>query len=116
VTPVQWILVGLMVLMIGLMVRRRFGDVSVAEAKSLVSAGALLLDVRTEGEFSSGHLPNALNIPLGELGARMSKLEPKERPVVVYCASGVRSAAAAGALRSAGFAKVKNLGAMTRWS
>ncbi|MBK7579390.1 MAG: rhodanese-like domain-containing protein [Myxococcales bacterium] len=97
------------------MLRRRFGDVSPSDARALVEGGALLLDVRTPGEYSSGHLPNAVNVPLGELGAKEAGLAPKDRPIVVYCASGVRSAAAESLLRRAGYAKVKNLGAMSRW-
>lgn len=114
-TPFQWLMLALIAALFVLMLRRRFGDVSPAEAKRLVEGGALLLDVRTPGEFASGHLPSALNVPLGELGSKLENLAAKDRAIVVYCASGVRSASAAGALRSAGYATVKNLGAMSRW-
>ena len=114
-TPIQWILLIATVGLLALMLRRRFGDVSPAEARKLVEAGALLLDVRTPGEFAGGHLPNAVCIPLGELAARVGELGSKDRAVVIYCASGVRSASAGGLLRGAGFAVVKNLGAMSRW-
>ncbi len=114
-TPFQWLMLALIAALFLFMLRRRFGDVSSAEAKELVEAGALLLDVRTAAEFAGGHLPAAVNIPVGELGGKLEKLAPKDRAVVVYCASGVRSAVAAGVLRDAGFASVKNLGAMSRW-
>lgn len=114
-TPFQWTVLALLAASLLFLLRRRFGDVSPAEAKALVEGGALLLDVRTPGEFASGHLPRAANVPLGELGARIAELGPKDRAVVIYCASGVRSAVAAGTLRGAGFATVKNLGAMSRW-
>lgn len=114
-TPVQWILLAFIAVVLFWMVRRRFGDVSPAEAKRLVESGASLIDVRSPAEFAGGHLPSAKNIPVSELGARIEAVGPKDRPVVVYCASGVRSALARGVLERAGFAQVKNLGAMSRW-
>ena len=56
------------------------------DAHQLVKQGALLLDVRTAGEFSSGHLEGAVNIPVQELEARVSSLPvKKDAPIVVYC-------------------------------
>lgn len=83
-------------------------------AHALVAGGAALLDVRTRGEFAGGHLAGAANIPLDELPSRVRELDVK-RPVVVYCASGMRSAAAARVLRDAGFREVLNLGPMSAW-
>jgi rhodanese-related sulfurtransferase len=82
-------------------------------ARSKVEAGAQLVDVRSPGEFASGHIDGALNIPVGSLAARVGELE-KERPVVVYCASGMRSASAARRLASDGF-EVYDLGSMGAW-
>jgi len=81
----------------------------IAEA---LQQGAKLIDVRTTMEFSSGHLPNAVNLPLGSLNPSAKELGDKARPVVVYCASGARSAHAAKLLRSAGFNTVLDLGPM----
>jgi phage shock protein E len=86
-----------------------------AEARSLVAAGALLLDVRTAEEFAEGHLPGALNVPVNELEARLAELEPKSRPIVVYCRSGLRSARARSVLLANGWARVENLGPKTAW-
>lgn len=86
-----------------------------AEAQRLVKAGALLLDVRTVEEYRSGHLPDALNIPVAELAGRMGELSAKERPVVVYCQSGRRSANAASMLAQAGYVSVNDLGPMSAW-
>ena len=104
-------------LLVAYLIFRRFlGKANPAAARQLVAEGALLLDVRSGGEFASHHLPGAVHIPVGELARRMSELGPdKARPVVVYCASGVRSASAASLLRSAGFGAVHDLGAMSRW-
>ncbi len=90
--------------------RRR---VSGSEAQRLVGAGAALVDVRTPGEFASGHLPEAVNMPLHELGRRVAEL-PEDRPIVVYCRSGARSARAAGMLKRAG-RDVHDLGPQHAW-
>jgi rhodanese-related sulfurtransferase len=95
--------------------RAFMGKISPEKARSLVAEGARLVDVRSPGEFAGGHLDGALNIPVGDLSNRMAELGDKARPVVLYCASGMRSASAAGTLRRAGFADVHDLGAMARW-
>jgi len=91
------------------------GKASVAEVKQLVDSGALLVDVRTPEEYGAGHIEGAVNIPLGELGARLKELGDPKQPVVVYCRSGNRSGQAARQLKAEGFTKVSDLGAMSRW-
>lgn len=60
--------------------------------KSMVkSDNALLIDVRSPSEYGSGHIPNAINIPLQTLTAKLDKI-PKNRPVVLYCTTGYRTA------------------------
>ena len=88
--------------------------VSGTEAKQLVAAGAILLDVRTEEEFADGHIEGARNLPVGRLRDDLASL-PKDKPIVVYCAVGARSASAAATLHAAGY-QVKNLGAMANWN
>ena len=85
------------------------------QAKRLVDEGALLLDVRTAGEYDGGHLPGAVNIPVDRLADGMRQLPDPDRVIVVYCRSGVRSSRAAGLLRRAGFATVHDLGGMSNW-
>ena len=82
-------------------------------AKEAMKAGARLVDVRTAGEFSEGHLKGAVNIPVDELAKRMAEIGPKDAPVVVYCRSGKRSARAKQMLLDAGFKLVHDLGAMS---
>lgn len=82
--------------------------------RQLVANGALLLDVRTTAEFREGHVPHALNVPVQELPGRLAEVGPTSRPVVVYCRSGGRSAAASQILRGAGY-QVKDIGPMTAW-
>lgn len=89
--------------------------ISGKDAREKVAAGALLLDVRTPGEFASGHIKGALNIPVHELGTRVGELGATSRPVVVYCASGMRSARATSLLRKKGWGEVYNLGPQSAW-
>lgn len=95
--------------------RQFAGKVDPSKARTLVKEGAILVDVRSPAEFASGHLPNAVNLPVGDLRSRLSDVGSKERPVVVYCASGMRSASAASLLRRNGFHEVYDLGAMAHW-
>lgn len=61
--------------------------------------GAIILDVRTPGEYSGGHIRNSINIPLNELGNRISEIEKKNKPVITCCQSGMRSAQATSILQ-----------------
>lgn len=70
--------------------------------KQKLEAGATVLDVRSTSEFSGGAYPGAKNIPVNELGVRLKEV-PRGKPVVVYCASGMRSAMAVRVLSQAGF-------------
>ena len=88
--------------------------VSGDRARQLVAEGASLLDVRTPDEFRQDALPGALNIPVQILGDRFGEL-PRDKPVVVYCASGMRSASAAQFLERCGFTQVYDLGGIGRW-
>ena len=109
----QWALpVGVIV---AFLVFKKMGQVKPADAHRMVKEGAKLIDVRSPGEFSSGHIPGAINVPLQDLGSQVKKLGEKDKPVVLYCASGTRSAMARSTLKGLGFTQVFNLGAMGRW-
>lgn len=70
----------------------------------------LLLDVRTEEEYETSHIPNAINIPLNELDSQLSHLENyKDEKLVIYCRSGKRSLFAADFLHENGFKHLYNL-------
>lgn len=76
-----------------------------------INSGALVIDVRTEGEFSSGHLDNALHIPYDQIEGRATELQShKEKEIVLYCKSGRRSGIAAQTLAKLGFKNVHNIG------
>lgn len=91
------------------------GKVAPDKARALVKSGARLVDVRSPGEHAAGHIEGSINVPVQELASRLGELGDKSKPVVVYCASGMRSASAASLLRRAGFAEVHDLGGMARW-
>jgi adenylyltransferase/sulfurtransferase len=87
-----------------------------ADASTSLSADLLLLDVREPHELQISALPGVLNIPLGQLAARLSELD-SAREMVVFCKAGTRSARALELLVSAGFKKVKNLkGGINAWA
>ena len=71
--------------------------------------GAVFVDVRSQAEFVSGNAPGSINIPLNELPSRLAEL-PKDRAVVVFCASGSRSGMAKMMLKTKGFKQVHNAG------
>lgn len=100
---------------IGYFMFGRGRDLQGSEARSLVAAGARLLDVRSPNEFAQGHLPGAVNIPVQDLAQRLAEVGPPDHDVVVYCRSGHRSTSATQMLREHGFSKVHNLGPMTAW-
>ncbi|QAA81696.1 rhodanese-like domain-containing protein [Aequorivita sp. H23M31] len=64
--------------------------------------GAIILDVRSKGEYDSGAIPGSKNIPLQSLNSKMSTIKKWNKPVICCCASGMRSASAAGILKSQG--------------
>jgi rhodanese-related sulfurtransferase len=93
-------------------------EVSCAEALQLINhKEAFILDVREPDEFKGGHLLNAKLIPLGKLRERIGELERyREKPIVVVCRSGQRSATACALLGKDGFAQAYNLsGGVMAW-
>jgi hydroxyacylglutathione hydrolase len=67
---------------------------------------AVVLDVRSEGEWKSGHVPDSLNVPLGSLEQRLGEV-PRDRPVIVHCQTGARAAMAASLLRARGLPDIR---------
>jgi len=93
------------------------GGVDVKQAQIMSQQGALLLDVREPGEYSAVHVPNAKLIPLGQVSSRLKEIEAyKDKPIVVMCRSGRRSAQAVTILREAGYTQVSNVnGGILAW-
>jgi phage shock protein E len=78
----------------------------------MIKSGAKVIDVRTSEEFEDEAYPGALNIPLHLLPAKLDELGPKDAPIVLYCASGARSAQGARFLKQQGFSNVVNAGGL----
>jgi rhodanese-related sulfurtransferase len=102
-------------------VRRAGGGpaVSAAQATQLINReDALVIDVRDPGEYGTGHILGAKNVPLSRIDAAGSEIaaKRKDKPVIVYCDNGNRSTKAAAALKSQGFGKVVSLsGGLGAW-
>ena len=101
-----------------LLVRPSGNSVGPVEATQLINReDAYILDVREADEYASGHLPEAKNIPTSKLADRVSELEKfKDKPIIVCCASGMRSSKACGELKKQGFEKLYSLsGGVDAW-
>ena len=88
--------------------------VDASEARTLVSQGAALLDVREQHEWNVGHAPMAIHVPLGRIAEAPRSLKPGQR-VVVVCRSGNRSRSATSALIAQGFDAHNLTGGMQSW-
>jgi phage shock protein E len=77
--------------------------------QQLVKEGAVILDVRSPGEFQGGHIKGSINVPLQSIQSSLGKI-PKNKTVITCCASGMRSASAKSILKSAGYVDVHNGG------
>ena len=89
-------------------------EVSREEARKLLDEGAQLIDVRADHEWEAGRIAGATHLPLDELPQRAGEVE-RDRPVVVYCRGGNRSAMAAAALAEAGYDAVKMSEGIVGW-
>lgn len=87
------------------------------KATRLYNDDALVLDVREDSEYAAGHIPRAKHIPLGQLASRIQELDKyRDKPILVTCRSGNRSARACGILKRAGFVTVYNqAGGIIAW-
>jgi phage shock protein E len=89
--------------------------ISARDALAQLRNGALIIDVGSHGEFSTGHLPGAINLPLDEIETALpAKGKDKSRPLLLHCASGMRSGMAQRKLKGMGCANAFNPGACGR--
>jgi len=101
-----------------LLARPSGNSVTPAEATQLINReDAHIVDVREADEYASGHLPDAKNIPVAKLADRIGELEKfKDKPIIVCCATGMRSNKACAELKKHGFEKLHNLaGGVDAW-
>jgi rhodanese-related sulfurtransferase len=87
-----------------------FGEVSIQEAIKLIEqkSDMVILDVRTVGEFESGHIEGAINVPVEELAGRLEEID-KNDELLVYCRTGNRSGNAVNILSDAGYTKIYHM-------
>ena len=85
----------------GLLSMLGFGGKS-ESIKEFMAKGAIIIDVRTPGEFSGGHIKGSKNIPLNILSTKIDEIKKLDKPVIACCASGMRSAQATSILKSNG--------------
>jgi len=91
------------------------GQISAKDALEKLKNGALVIDVRSAGEFSSGHLDKAINIPLDEIETALPKrVKDKNQVLLLHCASGMRSGMAKSKLIGMGYTNAFNLGSYGR--
>ncbi len=89
-------------------------DQGISEYKTV--SGAILLDVRTPGEFKDGHIPGSKNVPLQRIDSVTSVAKNKDVPMFVYCYSGSRSRQATRLLQRMGYTNVTNIGGIAVYS
>lgn len=75
-----------------------------------IQKGAIIIDVRTPGEFSNGHIKGSKNIPLNTISGKINEIIKLNKPVIVCCQSGMRSGQAASILKSSGIEVVNGGG------
>lgn len=89
--------------------RNLFGLGPKVDYKELIQRGAVIIDVRTKGEYQSGSIKGSLNIPVQNLHSQMGRIK-KDKAIITCCASGMRSGSARRILKSNGFTEVHNGG------
>jgi rhodanese-related sulfurtransferase len=87
-----------------------FGLGPKTDYKALIQQGAEIIDVRTKGEFTSGHIKGSKNIPLNTLNNNLKQLKDKEKTYLLCCASGMRGGSAKSIMKSKGYNNVFNAG------
>ena len=95
------------------LIKQLFGLGPKTDYSQLVKNGAIILDVRSKGEYAEGHIKGSINIPVDQLRNNLVKLKDKKKPIITCCASGMRSSSAKSILLNAGYEEVYNGGGWT---
>ena len=118
----NWVMILMWFFLLGMIINsflKSSYDISPQQAVQLMSheTGGLVLDVREDSEYQSGHIKDSIHIPLSALKSRMSELDKyKQKNIILGCRSGSRSGRACGMLKKNGFEKVHNLrGGVLAW-
>ena len=97
------------------MVIRMLGRASASQVREHSGNGAVIVDVRSPGEFEGDRVSKAVNVPLAEVGQRIvDHVDDRKTPILCYCLSGARSGAAVGQLKRLGYRNALNVGSLGR--
>jgi phage shock protein E len=108
-------LIALAVVVLIFAILKRVGQISAASAQARLKGGAIVIDVRSPGEFASGHLPSAINLPLPEIETALPRrVKDKNQVLLLHCQSGMRSGIARKKLKHIGYLNSFNLGSYGR--
>jgi rhodanese-related sulfurtransferase len=118
----NWVMILMWFFLLGMIINsflKSSHDISPQQAVILMSheSGSLVLDVREDSEYQSGHIKDSIHIPMGALASRVSELDKyKNKNIILGCRSGSRSGRACSILKKHGFEKVHNLrGGVLAW-
>jgi phage shock protein E len=112
-----WDLVIAFGIVAAFIIYRRSGLISIRDAREHLREGALVIDVRTAGEFVAQHLPAAVNLPLSEVESNWNRrIKDKNQVLLLHCQSGARSGAARKKLIALGCPNTYNMGGYARAS
>lgn len=118
----NWVMILMWFFLLGMIIHsflKSSFDISPQQAVQLMSheTGSLVLDIREDKEYQSGHIKDSIHIPLSALKSRVSELDKyKEKNIILGCRSGSRSGRACGILKKSGFEKIHNLrGGVLAW-
>lgn len=118
----NWVMILMWVFLLGMIINsfiKSSHDISPQQAVQLMSheGGSLVLDVREDSEYQSGHIKDSIHIPMGALASRVSELDKyKNKNIILGCRSGSRSGRACSILKKHGFEKIHNLrGGVLAW-
>jgi rhodanese-related sulfurtransferase len=113
-----WIVLLIIVaVVVAFLLLRNRSQISLRAARAHLQQGAIVVDVRTNAEFQSHHLPNALHIPLDELESLAARrIKDKDQVLLLHCETATRSITARHKFLQLGYTRVFNLGSYTRAS
>ncbi|MDX2506877.1 MAG: rhodanese-like domain-containing protein [Gammaproteobacteria bacterium] len=119
---VNWVMILMWFFLLGMIINsflKSSHDISPQQTVQLMSheAGSVILDIREDKEYQSGHIKDSIHIPLSSLSSRINELKKyKEKNIILGCRSGSRSSRACGMLKKNGFEKIHNLrGGVVAW-
>lgn len=109
----KWTILIIAAVLVAILLLKRTGQISAVDAREHLKQGALVIDVRSPGEYNSEHLPSAVNIPLDVVETAMpARVPDKDKVLLLHCQSGRRSAVAMKKLKSIGYTHVYDLGSL----